>query len=425
MASESRQNLVAGLFVLVGVVLACATLVVIQQLTLTPRSRYQVRFTVAEGVGGLASGSDVRVGGLARGSVTAVTPEFATNGRLDSLTVTIEVDDTIEIFEDAKVLRMTPLLGNTGFLNFVSLGGEKPRLAAGGEIAATPSPGMLATIVGGENADQIGTVISNLESASELLGTQVPRDYDEYVRPTLADIRTVAGDVANRWPNWSGDVTETLDNAVKASVNLIAGIDDARALIAEARKPVGEIADLVEANAPKVEEIVTAALDVSDRAGTLLKSLNEEAMPKLLSVLEGAQSGIDQLNSLIGRLSPEILAQLPQVRAMLTDLRESSSEVKLAMIEIRRNPWRLLYQPTTELIAHENLYDAARNFTLATADLKVASESLEEILAADPQAFDQDPELLRSLQQNLGDQLRRYEDAQRDLFRIILAKPSP
>ena len=425
MASESRQNLVAGLFVLVGVVLACATLVVIQQLTLTPRSRYQVRFTVAEGVGGLASGSDVRVGGLARGSVTAVTPEFATNGRLDSLTVTIEVDDTIEIFEDAKVLRMTPLLGNTGFLNFVSLGGEKPRLAAGGEIAATPSPGMLATIVGGENADQIGTVISNLESASELLGTQVPRDYDEYVRPTLADIRTVAGDVANRWPNWSGDVTETLDNAVKASVNLIAGIDDARALIAEARKPVGEIADLVEANAPKVEEIVTAALDVSDRAGTLLKSLNEEAMPKLLSVLEGAQSGIDQLNSLIGRLSPEILAQLPQVRAMLTDLRESSSEVKLAMIEIRRNPWRLLYQPTTELIAHENLYDAARNFTLATADLKVASESLEEILAADPQAFDEDPELLRSLQQNLGDQLRRYEDAQRDLFRIILAKPSP
>ena len=108
---------------------------------------------------------------------------------------------------------------------------------------------------------------------------------------------------------------------------------------------------------------------------------------------------------------------------MLTDLREASSELKLSMIEIRRNPWRLLYQPTSEVVAHENLYDAARTFTIAAADLKVAGESLQQVLASDPQALADDPELARAIREDLGDQLRRYEDAQRDLFRIILAKP--
>lgn len=424
MANETRQNLTAGAFVLSGIVLAAVTLVIIQRLTLTPQSTYKVLFSVEEGVSGISAGSAVQVGGLPRGTVTAVTPIFD-DGRLASIEATIEIDDTIRFSSDATVLRMSPLLGNVGFLNFTSLGGGPGSkvVEPGGSIGASPSPGMLATIVGGENAAEVGEVIENVQRLSVLLGDQVPKDYEEFVRPTLSNVNTVVGEVAERWPAWSGDVSVTLANAAKASASLVAGIDDAKALVDKARQPVDQLAEVVETNAPRVDAILSQAKDVSEQADLLVRNLNEEAMPKLLGVLDSAKTSLDDVASMLGQLQPEVARQIPQVRTMLADLRQASSELKLSMIEIRRNPWRLLYQPTSEIVAHENLYDAARNFTLAAADLKVAGESLQQILASDPQAFADDPELARSLREDLGDQLRRYEAAQQDLFRIILAKP--
>lgn len=424
MANETRQNLTAGAFVISGVILAVVTLVIIQRLTLSPQAAYQVRFTIEEGVGGISAGSVVQVGGLPRGTVTAVTPIFD-GDRLSAIEAAIEIDKSIRFSSDATVLRMSPLLGNVGFLNFTNLGGKPGSTVVepGGTIEASPSPGMLATIVGGENAADVGEVIENVQRLSVLLGDEVPKDYNEFVRPSLADVRTVVGDVAQRWPTWSGEVSTTLANAVQASAALVSGIDDAKALIDKAEQPVDQIADLVRTNAPTVETILADAKNASEQVDILVKNLNEEAMPKLLGVLGSAQQSLDNVAAMLGDLRPELARQIPQVRSMLTDLRETASDLKLSMIEIRRNPWRLLYQPTSEVIAHENLYDAARNFTIAAADLKVAGESLQQILASDPQAFADDPELARAIREDLGDQLRRYQEAQQDLFRIILAKP--
>ena len=424
MANETRQNLTAGAFVISGVILAVVTLVIIQRLTLTPQAAYHVRFTVEEGVGGISAGSVVQVGGLPRGAVTAVTPIFD-GDRLAAIEASIEIDKSIRFSSDATVLRMSPLLGTVGFLNFTNLGGKpgSTLVEPGGTIEASPSPGMLATIVGGENAADVGEVIENVQRLSMLLGDEVPKDYDEFVRPTLSDVRNVVGDVAQRWPTWSGEVSTTLANAVQASASLVSGIDDAKALIDQAKEPVDGIAQLVRTNTPAVESILADAKNASEQVDILVKNLNEEAMPKLLEVLGSAQQSLDNVAAMLGDLRPELARQIPQVRSMLTDLREASSELKLSMIEIRRNPWRLLYQPTSEVVAHENLYDAARNFTIAAADLKVAGESLQQILASDPQAFADDPELARAIREDLGDQLRRYQQAQQDLFRIILAKP--
>ncbi|MGA0174499.1 MAG: MlaD family protein, partial [Phycisphaerales bacterium] len=239
MANETRQNITAGAFVISGVVLAVVTLVIIQRLTLTPQTTYQVRFTVEEGVGGISAGSAVQVGGLPRGTVTAVTPIFD-DGRLVAIETAIEIDRPIRFSSDATVLRMSPLLGNVGFLNFASLGGGAGSTVVepGGTIEASPSPGMLATIVGGENAADVGEVIENVQRLSVLLGDEVPKDYNEFVRPSLADVRTVVGDVAQRWPTWSGEVSTTLANAVQASAALVTGIDDAKALIERAQEPV-------------------------------------------------------------------------------------------------------------------------------------------------------------------------------------------
>ncbi len=431
--AAGRQNFVAGLFVLAGVALAVATLVIIQQLTLSPRVPYQIEFTVEEGVGGLATGSDVQVGGLSRGKVAAVTPRYedaasggsGTGRRMSGVVVSVEIDESIEIFSDATVLRMSPLLGTTSFLNFTSLGGGPgaSRLAAGGTLDARPSPGMLATIVGGQNAEAVGTMISNVERLSTVLGEQVPRDYDEFVRPALRDAGAVVQGVREKWPTWSGDIDTTLGNASTASAALVVGIDDARGLVDAARTPVDRLSTLVETNAPNVTETVQNALEISVQVDAIVKELEEEALPKAIALLDSAKRTLDGASATLERIEPEILRQMPQVRSIVSDIREASAELKLSMIEIRRNPWRLLFRPSSEIVGNENLFAAARNFAIAAGDLRVAGEAFEEVLAADPAALAEDPELASSLRGALRDQFQRYERAQRDLFRIILAEP--
>lgn len=432
-SSAGRQEIVAGLFVLAGVALAVATLVIIQQLTLSARVPYRIEFTVEEGVAGLATGSDVQVGGLSRGKVVSVVPRFSgpstgtgDSRRMIGVTVDVEIDESIEIFSDAMVLRMSPLLGTTGFLNFTSLGGgpDATRLASGDVLAARPSPGMLATIVGGRNASAVGEMISNVERLSTVLGEQVPKDYDEFVRPALRDASTVVHGIRQRWPEWSGDVTTTLDNASAASESLVTGLDRANALVETARRPVDRLSALVEENAPAVTETVQNALEISEQVDDLVQRLQRDALPKAIALLDSAKRTLDGASDTLERIEPEILRQMPQVRSIVSDIREASAELKLSMIEIRRNPWRLLFQPSSELVGNENLFAAARNFAIAAGDLRMAGEAFEEVIAVDPQALAEDPDLAASLRDALRDQFRRYERAQRDLFRIILAAPT-
>jgi ABC-type transporter Mla subunit MlaD len=420
---DARRNTVAGLFVLSGVLLAAVTLVVIQRFTLAEQTDYTVRFSVDEGVAGLAPGSPVLVGGLARGTVTEVSPILDGEGRLERLDVRIALRADIAIFSDARVVRTMPLLGSQASLNFTRLGGirgDASRVAAGGTIDATSSPGMLEMLVGSENSEEVGNVIGSLDRLSELLGEQVPRDYETIVRPALVQAGTVVGDFSERWPQWSDRIDGTLANADTASASLVSGLSEARSLVASARPPVDELASMIARNAPRVDEIFDNALTVSRDARVVVSDLRARTLPLLDEILGNADSTLRTIATAIDRLEPEILRQVPQIRTILENVRIASAELKLSTIEVRRNPWRLLLRPTSELVAHENLLDAARAFSIAASDLKSAGQSFEEILAADPAAFGDDPELAGSIRRNLLDELARFERVREALFRTIV-----
>ncbi|MDZ4753187.1 MAG: hypothetical protein SGJ11_01660, partial [Phycisphaerae bacterium] len=85
-------------------------------------------------------------------------------------------------------------------------------------------------------------------------------------------------------------------------------------------------------------------------------------------------------------------------------------------IEVRRSPWRLLYRPSVDVLAHEQLYEATRAFVAATGDVRAASASVEELIKVRPDLLDGDPELKRRLQESLIGAVDRYEEAQRRLY---------
>ena len=79
MATKSeikRNNIRAGLFTISSLALAFAILVILNGQAVSylfgSYNNYTLEFTLDEGVAGLTTGSDVRIGGLNRGQVTEI-----------------------------------------------------------------------------------------------------------------------------------------------------------------------------------------------------------------------------------------------------------------------------------------------------------------------------------------------------------------
>ena len=123
-----RNNFKAGIFTILALALAFTTLIVlngeaVQQL-FGKYNRYSIRFDLYDGVAGLDSGSEVRVGGLTRGRVTAI--NLVGLDPKDSQTpeaiVEIEVDKKIELWSNAVAIRTVPILGGSSWINITFSG---------------------------------------------------------------------------------------------------------------------------------------------------------------------------------------------------------------------------------------------------------------------------------------------------------------
>ena len=197
-----RNNFRAGLFTIICVILGGGTLVMlngeyIEQL-LGKYNRYTIRFDLYDGVSGLKSGSEVRVGGLIRGRVTAINLVGLDGeaNRGPEAVVGIEVDSSIELWSNAVAIRTIPMLGGSSWINITTIGGpdhvtQSPSKENGensillpsggsGEIPATPGDGLLTTIVGAENARSTRQLLYNMVSFTDFLDQVMTfRDYKE------------------------------------------------------------------------------------------------------------------------------------------------------------------------------------------------------------------------------------------------------
>ena len=101
-------------------------------------------------------------------------------------------------------------------------------------------------------------------------------------------------------------------------------------------------------------------------------------------------------------------------------LRQASAQLKLTALEVRRSPWKLLYTPSTSDVAHENLYESARSFVMATNELESASLAFREVFEIDPEILERQPELKAEVEKYVFDALERFKKAQERLFSEIV-----
>lgn len=443
MASGSdnrRNNVRAGLFTLSAILLFFATLVVLNSGWLSSIlgsfNRYVVRFDLADGVSGLSAGSQVRVGGLARGAVTGIELVGFEDGKQPTALVSFEVDEAIELWSNAVAIRTASILGGGSWINISTVGGADVVTAAptsknggtaerlptdgSGIIDATPGDGLLTTMVGGENAATTRQILTNVSNLTGFVDSKVKPVFDDQIEPALVDARAVVGDVRRDYGTWSGTIGRTLDNVETASSDLGATMGDAQTAMAEVRADLRLVSELVQRNIGRIDEAVANLEVITENGVAITRRIKDDTLARVDEALDGGVTAIDDASRILQSLEIQLTAAMPSIRAVLQDAMVAAGELKLATIEIRRSPWRILYKPSPDELANENLFAAARDFTIAASEARVAAETFQSVLTNHPDRIEDDPELQAMIERFLADTLKRLEDAQSRLFSVII-----
>ena len=406
------NNLRAGIFVSTILVLALAVGFVLLKVDLFKKYQTLVlQFDTTEGVSGLSRGSEVKVGGLTVGRVVLITPDVDQNNDLSAINVTIEImegipirySDTAPEGTNAEVIRVGSLVGSTSIINFNTLGqAPAPLLNSGDKLLATRGSGMLTTLVGPANAVRTNEIIKGLAVTAAWLKT-IPEEYRTRVVPTLQNLSTTTANFNQDYETWRKPIGDTLLNAQSFT---------------------GNADQLLKDNKAKFTQLMDNTSATMADAKVIASEFKTKGMPALQKLLDQGADAAQSLASSLDQVEQQMPQRLTDLRDFMLDAREIAGQFKLTAIEIRRSPWKLLYQPKPGEVAHENLYSATRAFALATADLKTASASLQAVLAQDANKFNSDENFRKEVRQEVLDSLEKYEAAQRQLFDVLAAPQS-
>lgn len=405
----SGSTVKAGFFVLSGLVLAAFVTVVLAKTDIfARRTGYLVRFTVSEGVAGLSPGTAVKVGGIQRGIITSVEPHLGDKGQFEDIYVQIELDESVKIFPGARVVRIMPLLGENALLNFVSIGTGTEPLPPGSAIDAVNGAGVLAAILGADNAAKAGLILDDAVKFSNWLA-DLPQQYQERIVPMLDNAGTTVKELREDYGKWRTRIDGTLASAETAA--------------AGAASSMKTLDETVARNAPRVDSAMADIAAGAADAKASLADLRARTVPLLNDALANANAAIGSFEKSVQLAHTFMLENLPGFSVTLDNVRTATAQLKLAAMEVRRSPWKIMYQPSTDEVAHENLYESARSFAVAASDLRAAGDSLRLVLTTDPALFEKDPQFRDAVQTMVIDALRKYEAAQQQLNSVLMGPP--
>lgn len=415
-SERQRNNVKAGVFVSLALILALAVVIVLTDAydKLVRRTNsYTVVFDVASGVPNIKRGSEVRVGGLKMGMVKKIDPRL--DGKmLREIAIAFELDQKAQLYTDAQIFVSGSLIGSDGWLDIPSVGTPAAGEAKG-EIRGATSAGFLTSLLGGANKSKADQIMDNAVTFSDFLAN-VPKEYDARVVPVLDDVKASSGDVRSvlgdfrqqRWPAWSKRVDEIVDWAGGVPPKIDDAIAQGTGLLTDTRQIVAE-------NREPIRDTIANVDQVSQR-------VRDETVDKVHKLLDTGQGGLDSAVATLKNLQVDYNAWATDVGESLANATIASQQLKLALIEVRRSPWKVLYRPSADELQHELLYEAARSFAVAAADVKAAAASVQRTIDSNQAEVLRDADSFRRLQQSLLDSLARYEKAQQQLLDVIISE---
>lgn len=390
--AKQRNAFLAGLFIVLSTVAALAIIVSIKGIGrfTEPQQVLSARFDLKDDLGGLRRGDDVRIGGYKVGTVRRI--DLLTDGDPPGVVVTFSIPQRIRVKTDARLSVQGTLTG-ASWLNFEGLGTGEP-LAEGQPIQGRPS--------------SLATVLSNLsELAPEMRQTivevrtqTIPRANAalDQARDTLATFQTTGREATatiqqirehvDPMVQRYNTLTETGSQAL-AEIRDVFG--DTKADFRTTMSNLGQITGTINQNLPgiikKVDGLLTKVETAIDATNTALEDI------KLIA--SHTRDAADVVRALL-------VENRSRIDRMIVSLRVTGENLRAASAEIRRSPWRLLYQPRQHELTNLNLYDTARQFAEGASSLQDSATALRDALQNPSLPPEQLQEMLDRLERTFG-----------------------
>ena len=421
-AERQRNNIRMGIFVSTSLMLAMAIVIaltgVLDSLG-SATAEHTVRFSVQSGVSNLKPGSEVRVGGMRLGQVTKLAPQFSESVPFEFIDVHFELDEHVRLYENARIAVSSPLIGAEAWLDISSVGDGA---LATGPVRGMDRAGMLTALLGDEGAASARQMLEDSQAFTQFLAT-VGHEYETQVLPILHDFQATSSDTRQLvetvrredWPRWAGNVDQLLAWAHEGTAKVDVMLDEGHGFVSESRAILME-------NREDVRQSMINIREGSAHWQRVAERINGETIDRLHALLDTGQRGLDELHAAAQTFRSDYDQWATSISEAMGRANLASQQLHLTMTEVRRSPWKVLYRPSDDELEHELLYEAARSFAVAAADLKSASLAMQRVMDNHGDRLSGDEALLERVTTNLVEPLERYELAQQRLLDVLFAE---
>jgi phospholipid/cholesterol/gamma-HCH transport system substrate-binding protein len=386
---KQRNALRAGLFMVISLALVVFVIIAISGAGRFTQSftTYPVVFSIADDIGGLQAGDDVRLGGLKVGSVRDISihtiPNAATGNGQPQVVVYIDVPARFPLNTDAGVEVEKTLTGSAA-VNIESFG-SGPAWQSTDYLHGKPDA-LSQTFRG------LGTATQKLNADLDKLG-QTADAFTETAftaSATVHDLRIRLPEIILRYQELTAAAVRALD-VIHDLLGPSTGdfhntLSNVRALTGDLRDRLPDDLDQLHAILGKTNITVTRAADA-----------------------------MANVKATTGSLRDIVVGNKSKLAGIIASLKATSDNLKYASIEIRHSPWRLLYQPKAGEVANLNTYDSVRQFAEGAGSLDDAAAALRDALDTPSP----DPQQVKKLMADLDVSFSRFQAVQQKLWNDI------
>ncbi len=394
---QPRDNVRAGLFVLLGIVLALLAVFLLADFGVwfQKKQTVTVSYSVGDGIKGLKVGSEVTLGDERVGEVLAIEEMPDAQGRIREIHVAFELPRDVRIHQNAVIEVKAPPIGSGAKLNIRSVGEgaefQPGQIIVGAVSTSEITRSLVADMgIGEKQKEQLRAIFANVEAITATLKTDLP-EIAASVKRILADAEPMVKD------------------ARAALADGKAALADARAAVADARATVERLSGLVKDKEPALRESLDNVRAATADAKAVLARVREQTMEQVTAALEKADASLENVKKSTESLRALAVGQRPVIERAIANAQLTADQLKLAAVELRRSPWRLLYRPSDEELETDNLYDAARSFAQAAGALDSAAAGLRAVKEQDPANAD----ALKQMLDHLEKLFVEYEKAEK------------
>ncbi len=444
--SAKRENMRAGLFVLTGLVLASIIIFLLTDLSQVFQGSQTVKayYQLSDGLSGLQEGAEVTIGDQPVGSVTAiddVTAQTDEGQRIVGKVVTFTVPRRgVNIYWNAIIEIKAPPIGSGATLNLSSVGYGMPyepdaKIPMKALESFDLTKEMRQSLIKRIPAGAIPGSLARNRFTRELVEDMGIGDTQrQQIRETIERVRNIVASVEKRREK-IGHLVEKLDQTVtelseevprikRSLENIEQASADGRDILASTNKRKDKWFDDIDGITGRLNKLLAdkdqSLRAIVDNVEAISVSVKDESLVEINKTLKAAREGAISFEEAGKRVSSLLAGQTPVIERALANLQLTADQLKMASIEIRRSPWRLLYSPTEEELETDNLYDAARSFAIAAGALQAASTSLNAYAQARPE----DEAGIKAKIEHLEQLFKRFKETEDQFWRQLEAVES-